>query len=109
MMNFRKIAAAPKGRRLLRYFTEDTPEPIHPPPVDAAGRQLEEGGRLTAYHTGRDSRATCGDQALDRRLEVVARRVVHGCSPRSIAAPVDVAKTHSFAVVGPSSPCRRLT
>ncbi|HET6237861.1 MAG TPA: MobF family relaxase, partial [Acetobacteraceae bacterium] len=58
MMNFRKIAAASKGRLLLRYFTEDTPEPIHPPPVDAAGRQLEEGGRLTAYYTGRDSRAT---------------------------------------------------
>jgi hypothetical protein len=58
MMNFRKIAAASKGRLLLRYFTEDTPEPMHPPPVDAAGRQLEEGGRLTAYYTGRDSRAT---------------------------------------------------
>jgi hypothetical protein len=57
MMNFRKIAAASKGRLLLRYFTEDTPEPIHPPGVDAAGRQLDEGGRLTAYYTGRDSRA----------------------------------------------------
>jgi len=45
MMNFRKIAAASKGRLLLRYFTEDTPEPSHPPPVDDAGRQLEEGGR----------------------------------------------------------------
>ena len=30
MMNFRKIAAASKGRLLLRYFTENTPEPIHP-------------------------------------------------------------------------------
>jgi hypothetical protein len=58
MMNFRKIAAASKGRLLLRYFTENTPEPIHPPGVDAAGRQLDEGGRLTAYYTGRDSRAT---------------------------------------------------
>jgi len=58
MMNFRKIAAASKGRLLLRYFTEDKPEPMHPAPVDAAGRQLEEGGRLTAYYTGRDSRAT---------------------------------------------------
>ena len=58
MMNFRKIAAASKGRLLLRYFTENTPEPIHPAPVDEAGRQLEEGGRLTAYYTGRDSRAT---------------------------------------------------
>ena len=58
MMNFRKIAAASKGRLLLRYFTENTPEPIHPPGVDAAGRRLDEGGRLTAYYTGRDSRAT---------------------------------------------------
>jgi len=58
MMNFRKIAAASKGKLLLRYFTEDTPEPIHPPPVDEKGRRLEEGGRLTAYYTGRDSRAT---------------------------------------------------
>ncbi|MGH7120583.1 MAG: relaxase domain-containing protein, partial [Acetobacteraceae bacterium] len=58
MMNFRKIAAASKGRLLLRYFTEDTPEPIHPRPIDVMGRQLEEGGRLTAYYTSRDSRAT---------------------------------------------------
>ena len=58
MMNFRKIAAASAGRLLLRYFTENTPEPIHPAPVDAAGRTLEEGGRLTAYYTGRDSRAS---------------------------------------------------
>jgi hypothetical protein len=58
MMNFRKIAAASKGALIVRYFTEDTPEPIHPQPVDAAGRQLEEGGRLTSYYTGRDSRAT---------------------------------------------------
>ena len=36
-MNFRKIAAASAGRLLLRYFTENTPEPIHPAPVDAAG------------------------------------------------------------------------
>lgn len=58
MMNFRKIAAASKGRLIARYFTENTPEPIHPAPLDAAGRQLEEGERLTAYYTGRDSRAT---------------------------------------------------
>ena len=58
MMNFRKIAAASAGRLLLRYFTENTPEPIHPAPVDAVGRTLEEGGRLTAYYTGRDSRAS---------------------------------------------------
>ena len=57
-MNFRKIAAASKGRLLLRYFTENTPEPIHPPGVDAAGRHLDDGDRLTSYYTGRDSRAT---------------------------------------------------
>ena len=57
-MNFRKIAAGSNGKVLLRYFTEDTPQPIHPPALDAAGRQLEEGGRLTAYYTGRNSRAT---------------------------------------------------
>jgi hypothetical protein len=58
MMNFRKIAAASKGVLILRYMTENTPEPIHPQPVDEAGRQLEEGGRLTSYYTQRDSRAT---------------------------------------------------
>jgi hypothetical protein len=58
MMNFRKIAAASKGALILRYMTENTPEPIHPLPVDTAGRQLEEGGRLTSYYTSRDSRAT---------------------------------------------------
>jgi TrwC relaxase len=64
MLNFRKIAAASKGHLVLRYFTEDTPEPAHPPgdgpgeALDEGGRQLEEGGRLVAYYTGRDSRAT---------------------------------------------------
>jgi hypothetical protein len=58
VLRFRKIAATSKGRLLLRYFTENTPEPIHPPALDEAGRQLEEGGRLTAYYTGRDARAT---------------------------------------------------
>jgi hypothetical protein len=58
MLNFRKIAAASKGVLILRYMTQNTPEPSHPLPVDAAGRQLEEGGRLTSYYTGRDSRAT---------------------------------------------------
>ena len=58
MMNFRKIAAASKGRLVLRYFTENTPEPIHPPALDAAGHvEHRGGGRLTAYYTGRDSRA----------------------------------------------------
>lgn len=58
MMNFRKISAASKGHLLLRYLTENTPEPIHPAPSDAQGRTLESGDRLTAYYTGRDGRAT---------------------------------------------------
>ena len=58
MMNFRKISATSKGKILLRYFTEDTPEPIHPPALDANGRHLDSGDRLTSYYTGRDGRAT---------------------------------------------------
>lgn len=58
MLHFRKIAAASKGKLLLRYFTEGTPEPIHPPAVDEAGRTLDPGGRLVSYYTGRDGRAT---------------------------------------------------
>ena len=58
MMNFRKISAASKGKILLRYFTEDTPEPIHKPALDENGRHLDSGDRLTSYYTGRDGRAT---------------------------------------------------
>ena len=58
MMNFRKISASSQGKILLRYFTEDTPEPIHPPALDANGRHLDSGDRLTSYYTGRDGRAT---------------------------------------------------
>jgi post-segregation antitoxin (ccd killing protein) len=57
MMTFRKLSAASKGSLLRAYFTENTPEPIHDPGL-AAGQQLDAGGRLTAYYTGRDSRAT---------------------------------------------------
>ena len=88
MMNFRKIAAASKGRLLLRYFTENTPEPIHPPPVDAAGRQLEEGGRLTAYYTGRDSRATWRPD-----MPTIFARAI-GIDPRRM--PRDVEMTRLF-------------
>jgi hypothetical protein len=48
MMNFRKIAAASKGVLILRYMKQNTPEPSHPQPVDAAGRQLDEGGRMVS-------------------------------------------------------------
>ena len=57
MINFRKLAAASVGKLLRAYFTENTPEPIHDPDR-TPGRQLDPGGRLTAYYTGRDSRAT---------------------------------------------------
>ncbi len=57
MMTFRKLAAASKGSLLRAYFTENTPEPIHDPGL-VQGRHLDPGGRLTAYYTGRDSRAT---------------------------------------------------
>jgi hypothetical protein len=88
MMNFRKIAAASKGRLLLRYFTESTPEPIHPPALDAAGRQLDEGGRLTAYYTGRDSRATW------RPDMPAALAKAAGIDPREM--PRDVAMSRLF-------------
>jgi len=77
MMNFRKLAASSKGRLLLRYFTENTPEPIHEAGVAAAGRQLDSGGRLTAYYTGRDSRATWRPDmplAIGRALGIDAHR-----------------------------------
>ncbi len=88
MMNFRKIAAASKGRLLLRYFTENTPEPIHPSALDAAGRQLDEGGRLTAYYTGRDSRATW------RPDMPAALAKAAGIDPREM--PRDVAMSRLF-------------
>lgn len=55
-MTFRKLAAASAGKLLRAYFTENTPEPAHDPAI-TPGRQLDAGGRLTAYYTGRDSRA----------------------------------------------------
>lgn len=57
MMTFRKLAAASAGKLIRAYFTENTPEPIHDPAI-TPGRQFDAGGRLTAYYTGRDSRAT---------------------------------------------------
>ncbi|MCB8877457.1 relaxase domain-containing protein [Acidisoma silvae] len=63
MMNFRKISAASKGLLILRYFTENKPEATAETAatagagVDPAGRDLETGGRMTAYYTGQDGRA----------------------------------------------------
>jgi hypothetical protein len=57
MMNFRKISAASKGVLILRYFTENKPEASPEAGVAAVGRDLETGGRMTAYYTGQDDRA----------------------------------------------------
>jgi hypothetical protein len=57
MMTFRKLSAAASGGVLRKYFTENTPEPTHR--LDnQQGPKADAGGRLTAYYTGRDSRAT---------------------------------------------------
>ena len=57
MMTFRKLSAAGSGKLLRAYFTENTPEPARDP-ATTPGRHLDPGGRLTAYYTGRDSRAS---------------------------------------------------
>jgi hypothetical protein len=57
MITFRKLSADSKGAVLRAYFTENTPDPIHD--LDKIlDRQLDPGGRLTAYYTERDSRAS---------------------------------------------------
>ncbi len=86
MMNFRKISAASKGKLLLRYFTEDTPEPIHAAAVDANGRQLDSGGRLTSYYTGRDGRATWRPDMP----ELVANAI--GINPRMMPRDAELAR-----------------
>ncbi len=56
MMTFRKLAANSDGKLIRAYLTEHTPEPE--PGADlASGARPDAGGRLTAYYTGRDSRA----------------------------------------------------
>ncbi|CAM4045876.1 Conjugal transfer protein traA (plasmid) [Roseomonas mucosa] len=57
MMTFRKLAAASSGKLLRAYFTESAPEPAFDPAV-TPGKHLDPGGRLTAYYTRRDSRAS---------------------------------------------------
>ena len=59
MINFRKLAVAQcgGGQIMRKYFTENTPEPAHDP-AQAVERQPDAGGRMTAYYTSRDSRAT---------------------------------------------------
>ncbi len=57
MMTFRKLSASSQGSLLRKYFTENTPAPNHDPAL-RPGKHLDPGGRLTAYYTGRDGRAT---------------------------------------------------
>ena len=55
-MTFRKLAANSDGKLIRAYLTEHTPEPE--PDADLEpGARPDAGGRLTAYYTGRDSRA----------------------------------------------------
>ena len=56
MMTFRKLAAASAGKLIRAYFTENTQQPTHDFGNDL-GKELDSGGRLTSYYTGRDSRA----------------------------------------------------
>ena len=57
MMTFRKLSANSAGKLLRAYFTENTPDPRHDFRTEI-GKQLDSGGRLTSYYTGRDGRAT---------------------------------------------------
>ncbi len=57
MMTFRKLAADSAGKLIRAYFTENTPQPTHDFRTEV-GKELDSGGRLTSYYTGRDSRAT---------------------------------------------------
>jgi len=55
-MTFRKLAANSDGKLIRAYLTEHAPEPK--PGADLEpGARPDAGGRLTAYYTGRDSRA----------------------------------------------------
>ncbi len=55
-MTFRKLAANSDGKLIRAYLTEHAPEPE--PGADLEpGARPDAGGRLTAYYTGRDSRA----------------------------------------------------
>ncbi len=56
-MTFRKLAADSAGKLIRAYFTENAPQPSHDFRTDP-GRQVDSGGRLTSYYTGRDGRAT---------------------------------------------------
>jgi len=57
MMTFRKLAANSDGKLIRAYLTEHSPEP-EPGAELEPGARPDAGSRLTAYYTGRDSRAS---------------------------------------------------
>jgi len=57
MMTFRQLAANSDGKLIRAYLTEHAPEP-QPGAGLEPGARPDAGGRLTAYYTGRDTRAT---------------------------------------------------
>ena len=58
MLNFRKVSADSDGSEIRRYLTQDEPEPDPIKAIDAGGKLLESGEKLTQYYTGRGARAS---------------------------------------------------
>ncbi|VFU17594.1 MobF family relaxase [Methylocella tundrae] len=58
MLNFRKVSADSDGSEIRRYMTQDKPEPDPVRAIDAGGKLLESGEKLTQYYTGRGARAS---------------------------------------------------
>lgn len=56
MISFRKIMARSNGQLIMRYFTENSPDQPSRSLEDLRD-QIDSGGRMTAYYTGRDTRA----------------------------------------------------
>jgi hypothetical protein len=85
VITFRKLAAAPEGsgKLMRRYFTENTPEPAHDP-AQGIERQFDPGGRLTAYYTLRDSRATWRPDMPSEAAEAL------GIDPRQMPRDVEL-------------------
>ncbi|MCW8308913.1 relaxase domain-containing protein [Acidiphilium sp. PA] len=59
MISFRKIMADSNGQLIMQYFTENTPDPA-PKTIEDLRGQVDSGGRMTNYYTGRDTRASWG-------------------------------------------------
>jgi hypothetical protein len=58
MLNFRKVSADSDGSEIRRYMTQDKPEPDPVRAIDAGGKLLESGEKLTQYYTGLGARAS---------------------------------------------------